>query len=119
VRALGEADTARRARALLGSREHQDAQELFQLLAECVKAEAGAVERERARDRGFAPGVPGSPGVRRALPRSPFDGLTANRRSCDVCGYAEALMHFGFDTWTLALPRTAVRCRPLFITAGR
>jgi hypothetical protein len=34
-----------------------------------------------------------------------FDGLTANRRSCVVCGYTEAVMLFSFDNWQLAVPR--------------
>jgi hypothetical protein len=37
--------------------------------------------------------------------RSVFDGLTANRRSCAVCGYTEAVMHFGFDNLQLSLPQ--------------
>ena len=36
------------------SREHQDAQELFQLLSECIKSEAQAVDAEAQRDRGQA-----------------------------------------------------------------
>lgn len=40
---------------------------------------------------------------------SVFDGLTANRRSCVECGYTEAVMHFAFDSWQLAVPRLAVR----------
>lgn len=40
--------------------------------------------------------------------KSVFDGLTANRRSCVMCGYTEAVMHFGFDNWQLAVPRLAV-----------
>ena len=40
--------------------------------------------------------------------KSVFDGLTANRRSCVKCGYTEAVMHFGFDNWQLAVPRLAV-----------
>ena len=40
--------------------------------------------------------------------KSVFDGLTANRRSCVNCGYTEAVMHFGFDNWQLAMPRLAV-----------
>ena len=48
--------------------------------------------------------------------KSVFDGLTANRRSCVVCGYTEAVMHFGFDNWQLSVPRLAVRplhCDPV------
>lgn len=41
--------------------------------------------------------------------KSVFDGLTANRRSCVECGYTEAVMHFAFDNWQLAVPRLAVR----------
>jgi ubiquitin carboxyl-terminal hydrolase 1 len=42
------------------------------------------------------------------ITKSVFDGLTANRRSCVKCGYTEAVMHFGFDNWQLAVPRLAV-----------
>jgi ubiquitin carboxyl-terminal hydrolase 1 len=40
--------------------------------------------------------------------KSVFDGLTANRRSCCLCGYTEAVMHFPLDNLQLALPRLAV-----------
>lgn len=40
--------------------------------------------------------------------KSVFDGLTANRRSCVECGYTEAVMHFAFDNWQLAVPRLVV-----------
>ncbi|KAJ7919490.1 hypothetical protein B0H13DRAFT_2656774 [Mycena leptocephala] len=69
-----------KAAALLASHEHQDAQELFQLLSECVR------ERARASDG-----------------RSPFDGLTATRRACVRCGYTAAIRHFAFDSVQLAL----------------
>jgi ubiquitin carboxyl-terminal hydrolase 1 len=39
---------------LFNSREHQDAQELFQLVSECIKNEMAAVEKEGFRDRGIA-----------------------------------------------------------------
>ncbi|KAF8165783.1 hypothetical protein B0H34DRAFT_690456 [Crassisporium funariophilum] len=148
---------------LFNSREHQDAQELFQLVSECIKNEMGAVEREGLRDRGMAGvldlGRPGSlslgsspsylasgsdlgmgmsiwgkdkgigkdkgtgkgkeevvdgnllEGRAGLSSKSVFDGLTANRRSCVVCGYTEAVMHFGFDNWQLAVPRMATSCR--------
>lgn len=92
---------------LFSSREHQDAQELFQLLSECLKGEAAAIEREGLRDNGIGLGAyarrDGASGS--TLPESVFDGLTANRRSCVECGYTEAVMHFAFDNWTLSLPR--------------
>lgn len=115
--------------SLFNSREHQDAQELFQLVSECIKNEMTAVDREGLRDRGIA-GVlalstkPGKkdPGTvdemsisepRNLNSKSVFDGLTANRRSCVMCGYTEAVMHFGFDNWQLAVPRLAV-CFPAY-----
>ncbi|KAF8166700.1 hypothetical protein BJ912DRAFT_234154 [Pholiota molesta] len=122
------------ASSLFTSREHQDAQELFQLVSECIKNETSAVDWEGLKDRGIAgvldlstPRAASPPGEKgneaddegissSAVPRglsskSVFDGLTANRRSCVVCGYTEAVMHFGFDNWQLALPRLATSCR--------
>ncbi|KAH7916243.1 hypothetical protein BJ138DRAFT_996097 [Hygrophoropsis aurantiaca] len=91
--------------SLFSSREHQDAQELFQLVSECIKKEATAVDKEGQRDRGLG-GFSQAPGQSsRELGKSVFDGLTANRRSCVECGYTEAVMHFSFDSWQLALPR--------------
>ncbi len=139
--------------ALFSSREHQDAQELFQLISEAVKSEALAVYKEGLKDRGLGALAPprlaaalsngskssshtksknsavslnghppreehegdrererdGSGRERDALVRGVFDGLTANRRSCMQCGYTEAVMHFAFDNWQLAIPRQAVR----------
>lgn len=80
-----------------------------------------AVDREGLRDRGIAGvlelGGPSSPEKRddrkdplKHSSKSVFDGLTANRRSCVMCGYTEAVMHFGFDNWQLAVPRLAVCC---------
>lgn len=74
-----------------------------------------AVEKEGLKDRGIA-GVlelrksPGAEddGVRSSTNKSVFDGLTANRRSCVMCGYTEAVMHFGFDNWQLPVPLLAV-----------
>ncbi|KIJ57176.1 hypothetical protein M422DRAFT_23274 [Sphaerobolus stellatus SS14] len=102
-------DKGRRS-ALFSSREHQDAQELFQLLSETIKNEAKAVDDEASRDPGLgdlkkevSPEVILSKG-------SVFDGLTANRRSCMECGYTEAVMHFAFDNLQLTVPRMA-SCR--------
>jgi ubiquitin carboxyl-terminal hydrolase 1 len=98
----------RKENTLFASREHQDAQELFQLVSECIKNEAVAVEKEGQRDRGFGGLASTSAVTKTDLSRSVFDGLTANRRSCVECGYTEAVMHFGFDNWQLAVPRAAV-----------
>jgi ubiquitin carboxyl-terminal hydrolase 1 len=96
---------------LFSSREHQDAQELFQLLSECIKAEAVAVDREGLRDRGLGALAPADESWRSEIGKSPFDGLTANRRSCVECGYTEAVMHFAFDNWQLAVPPLSVVVR--------
>jgi len=99
-------DPEGRTNPLLCSREHQDAQELFQLLSECIKREATAVDKEGLRDRGLgAISETSSSSRHKNLGSTVFDGLTANRRSCVVCGYTEAVMHFSFDNWQLAVPR--------------
>jgi len=99
--------------SLFSSREHQDAQELFQLVSECIRKEVAAIDNEGHRDRGLG-GL--SHQIRGATNKeignsSVFDGLTANRRSCVECGYTEAVMHFPFDSWQLAVPRYVVRVR--------
>ena len=96
--------------SLFSSREHQDAQELFQLVSECIKKEVAAVDREGHRDRGLG-GLSQLHVEAKEIGKSVFDGLTANRRSCVECGYTEAVMHFAFDSWQLAIPRYAV-CMP-------
>ncbi|KAI0070591.1 cysteine proteinase [Panus rudis PR-1116 ss-1] len=93
---------------LFSSREHQDAQELFQLISECIKSEASAVDKEDSRDRGLGAALEQQKSnSTRELAKSVFDGLTANRRSCVQCGYTEAVMHFAFDNWQLAVPRAS------------
>ncbi|KAF8076816.1 hypothetical protein FPV67DRAFT_1472780 [Lyophyllum atratum] len=101
--------TEGRPSSLLNSREHQDAQELFQLLSECIKNEIAAVDKEGYRDRGLS-GLSHASGTNKEIGKSVFDGLTANRRSCVVCGYTEAVMHFALDNWQLAVPRLASSC---------
>src|SRR5258708_5304154 len=99
-------DPEGRTNPLLCSREHQDAQELFQLLSECIKREATAVNKEHLRDPGLGVISTAGGSSRHAnIGFTVFDGLTANRRSCVVCGYTEAVMHFSFDNWQLAVPR--------------
>ncbi|KAF7353355.1 USP domain-containing protein [Mycena sanguinolenta] len=103
-----------KATALLASHEHQDAQELFQLLSECVREEGARVIREGGRDRGLgfasilstARGAVSNEGedeVEAGMGTSPFDGLTATRRACVRCGYTAAIRHFAFDSVQLAL----------------
>ncbi|KAI0355326.1 cysteine proteinase [Trametes cingulata] len=96
--------------SLFSSREHQDAQELFQLLSECIKSEASAVAKESRRDRGLGGLTKQDALNARDLSQTVFDGLTANRRSCMECGYTEAVMHFPFDNWQLAVPRMVGAC---------
>ncbi|KZV75344.1 cysteine proteinase [Peniophora sp. CONT] len=114
IEALSYTEPGKRS-PLFSSREHQDAQELFQLVTEQLKKEATGMEAEQRSDRGFA-GVNALPGSANLAPShdlsraSVFDGLTANRRCCVECGYTEAVMHFSFDSWQLPLPRMAA-CR--------
>ncbi|KAH9002432.1 hypothetical protein EDB86DRAFT_2900014 [Lactarius hatsudake] len=113
IAALSQPEPGKRI-PLFSSREHQDAQELFQLVSEYVKKEATAVDREGARDLGFAAISSLSSAEKAAascdVSKGVFDGLTANRRSCCECGYTEAVMHFPFDNWQLTVPRIA-SCR--------
>lgn len=66
------------------------------------------------RDRGLGGLTQKDDRTSRDLSKTVFDGLTANRRSCMDCGYTEAVMHFPFDNWQLALPRVAVRSSMTF-----
>jgi len=115
IKVLSQPEPGRRS-PLFASREHQDAQELFQLVSECAKKEATAVDREGARDLGFGALASLSSASTTAtnvdVSKGVFDGLTANRRSCCECGYTEAVMHFPFDNWQLNVPRV-VRPSPL------
>ncbi|KAG7447707.1 cysteine proteinase [Guyanagaster necrorhizus] len=95
--------------SLFNSREHQDAQELFQLVSECIKNETINVDKEGLRDRGLN-ALSQEADINPEIGKSVFDGLTANRRSCVICGYTEAVMHFAFDNWQLAVPRMAMSC---------
>ncbi|KAJ7098530.1 hypothetical protein B0H15DRAFT_1018848 [Mycena belliarum] len=111
--------TAPRAQALLASHEHQDAQELFQLVSEAVRDEGARVRREGALVRGFALPLAYPHSALRdegedadadatadaglGLAAGPFDGLTATRRACVRCGYTAAIRHFSFDSVQLAL----------------
>ncbi|KAH7098792.1 hypothetical protein BKA62DRAFT_711907 [Auriculariales sp. MPI-PUGE-AT-0066] len=110
IDALSNPGPGQKQSMLFNSMQHQDAQELFQLVSECIKNEATALDKEASsRLRGLA----GALVDESAKPSSSigvFDGLTANRRSCVDCGYTEAVMHFSFDNWTLAVPR-AQSCR--------
>ncbi|KAL0576964.1 ubiquitin-specific protease ubp1, partial [Marasmius crinis-equi] len=103
-----QSETSGRSNSLFNSREHQDAQELFQLLSECIKSELSAIDKEGVRDRGLG-GLSQATEVKE-LGKSIFDGLTANRRSCVVCGYTEAVMHFPLDNWQLAVPQMTSAC---------
>ena len=117
INALSAPMPGRQRSTLFASREHQDAQELFQLLSESVKNESKAVDEELSRDRGLGElsrtpseepeTVAAAGGREKDVGKGVFDGLTANRRSCVECGYTEAVMHFAFDNWQLAVPRMA------------
>jgi ubiquitin carboxyl-terminal hydrolase 1 len=82
-----------------------------------MKRETIAVDKEALRDLGLG-GISRPIGSSRLkdIGKTVFDGLTANRRSCVVCGYTEAVMHFAFDNLQLAVPR-AVRFFFYFCTS--
>ncbi|KAF8607805.1 cysteine proteinase [Ceratobasidium sp. AG-I] len=105
IKALSGSDTGKRS-ALFSSREHQDAQELFQLLTSVVRDEAANVLQERMRERGLGGlAVDTSKDSDSEIQnRSVFDGLMAQRRSCVECGYTEAVRHFAFDNISLTVP---------------
>ena len=72
------------------------------------------MDREANRDRGLGAITPqeelpqtavSQPTKSREPGKGVFEGLTANRRSCVVCNYTEAVMHFSFDNIQLAVPR--------------
>ncbi|QRV72812.1 ubiquitin carboxyl-terminal hydrolase [Ceratobasidium sp. AG-Ba] len=105
IKALSDSGPGKRS-ALFSSREHQDAQELFQLLSSVVRDEAGNVLQERMKERGlggFATEASTSSDTD-IYSRSVFDGLMAQRRSCVDCGYTEAVRHFAFDNISLTVP---------------
>lgn len=105
IKALSSSDSGKRS-ALFSSREHQDAQELFQLLTSVVRDEAANVLQERMRERGLGGlAVDSSKDSDSEIQnRSVFDGLMAQRRSCVECGYTEAVRHFAFDNISLTVP---------------
>ena len=78
------------------------------MLSSLMKDESVYVDREARREKGLGSALGadpfGSASSSLGVGKSVFDGLTANRRSCMVCGYTEAVMHFGFDNLQLALP---------------
>ena len=63
---------------------------------------------EGLRDRGLGGLAQGAELANKDIIKGVFDGLTANRRNCITCGYTEAVMHFAFDNWQLAVPRQQV-----------
>lgn len=107
IKALTAPDpTGKRPRSrLFNSREHQDAQELFQLLSSSIQDEANEVDAESQKDLGLAAVDRSDQVARKDASKTVFEGLTANRRSCLTCGYTEAVMHFPFDNLNLAVPR--------------
>ncbi|KAG9038844.1 hypothetical protein FRB95_014393 [Tulasnella sp. JGI-2019a] len=109
VKALSAPDpTGMRPRSrLFSSREHQDAQELFQLISSSIQDEANEVDSESRKDLGLATVDRPDKISRKDAAKTVFEGLTANRRSCVTCGYTEAVMHFPFDNLNLAVPRAS------------
>ncbi len=115
-------------RRLLQTRDHQDAHELFLLLASAISDELSRLSKERRRDLGFAAPNLSLPTTHSRLPSSsgwniygarvwkgsrkgkekeimsPFDGLSANRRSCLKCGWCEAIRYETLGALDVAVP---------------
>ena len=107
-------DAMREAKRLFGG-GHQDSHEFFLLLADSLRSEVSAVEGEVRRGR-FTLGLGYTPvGGQVQIPQWPFQGLTANRRSCVECGYTECVRHLGFSCWSLTL-QSQSRVRSPFLS---
>jgi ubiquitin carboxyl-terminal hydrolase 1 len=113
-------------RRLLSTREHQDAHELFLLLASAISDELAKLSNERQRDLGFAgplavtamDGLKGlvvtssnsmylptsKKGKEKERIMSPWEGLSANRRSCLKCGWCEAIRYETMGALDVAVP---------------
>jgi len=72
------------------------------------------VDREAGRDLGMGAITPpeelphlafSQPTKSREPGKGIFEGLTANRRSCVVCGYTGVVIHLSFDNTQLTVPR--------------
>ncbi|KAG7528648.1 hypothetical protein FFLO_06012 [Filobasidium floriforme] len=107
IEALSQLPSVRR---LLQTREHQDAHELFLLLTNAVAEELKSLEKERRIDRGLSVILDGTKiqrdkdgnstiqvikdkGIEKERLLSPWEGLTAIRRNCLVCGWCEVIRH--------------------------
>lgn len=122
-------------RRLLSTRDHQDAHELFLLLASAISDELTRLAKERRRDLGFAGPIPlltptaATPagaslasavswtsipsgrvqtGSRKGKERekilSPWEGLSANRRTCLKCGWCEGVRYETLGALDVAVP---------------
>lgn len=105
-------------RRLLGTREQQDAHELFLVLAEAVSNEAVRVARAVAASRGlgdvvtlqgYANGKRGAAlGQAEKKARGlaqPWEGLMARKRTCQVCGWSEGVRMDTLGGMELSLPQ--------------
>jgi ubiquitin carboxyl-terminal hydrolase 1 len=115
---------------LLGTREQQDAHELFLVLAEAISVESVRVAREVARSRGMGEVLDlqgwaagknsGAKGAVRGRAdvlgaakdrkrqrglAQPWEGLMARRRVCRVCGWCEAVRMEPVGGMELSLPQ--------------
>ncbi|KAI8071794.1 hypothetical protein BC940DRAFT_330999 [Gongronella butleri] len=87
------------------SREQEDAQELFQVLADALDQERALVSAAIHKPNGLLSLLSYAPTPAFSLD-NPFRGFFASRLSCTTCGYVEAIRHFSFNNIQLALPQT-------------
>jgi ubiquitin carboxyl-terminal hydrolase 1 len=109
-------------RRLLQTREHQDAHELFLLLTNAISEELGKLDVECRKDRGLAEVMQFRHAVLSQLKEhvpigrwkakektriiSPWEGLSANRRSCLKCGWCEGIRYETMGAIDVTLPNT-------------
>lgn len=99
-------------RRLLGTREQQDAHELFLVLAEAVSNESVRVARAVAASRGLGEVVnlQGYANGKNSTTRArglaqPWEGLLARKRTCQVCGWSEGVRMDTLPGMELSLPQ--------------
>lgn len=117
-------------RRLLQTREHQDAHELFLLLTNAISEELGKLDVECRKDRGLAEIMQFRNVVLSQLKKdksggnlehvpigrwkgkektrilSPWEGLSANRRSCLKCGWCEGIRYETMGAIDVTLPNS-------------
>ncbi|WFC99280.1 ubiquitinyl hydrolase 1 [Malassezia yamatoensis] len=125
VQVLSGVSQSQGMRSLISAHQQQDAQELALLIIQSLDQELGSVQHQRAvqlenQSRGLrgatAPSTLVLGHLRTSLGHdgddvvNPFSGLSAQRTSCIICGYMEAIRYFSFSDLSLAVPMGVRAC---------